>query len=59
MGENNCTGSNWQGINHQNMEIAHASQLKKKKKNHRVSIKPKQTLIKKKNTKLHVNGQQT
>ena len=33
MRENNCKGSNWQGINLQNIQIAHAAQYLKKKKN--------------------------
>ena len=32
MGKNICKESNWQGINLQNTQTAHAVQLKKKKK---------------------------
>ena len=33
MGENICKQSNWQGINLQNIQTAHAVQYQKKKKN--------------------------
>ena len=34
MGENICKWSHWQGINHQNIQTAHAAQyISKKKKN--------------------------
>ena len=32
MGENICKLSNWQGINHQNAQVAHAAWYEKKKK---------------------------
>ena len=32
MGENICKLSNWQGINHQNAQVAHAACYEKKKK---------------------------
>ena len=44
MGENICKLSNWQGINHQNAQVAHAAWYeKKKKKNQKMGRRPKQT----------------
>ena len=42
MGENICKQSNWQGINLQNIQTAHAAQYKKTKQpNKKMGGKPK------------------
>mgnify|MGYP006996737516 CR=1 FL=1 len=56
MGKNICKESNWQGINLQNTQTAHAVQYKKKKfkkKKKKKKIKKKKKKIKKKKKKMN------
>ena len=41
MGENICKWCDWQGINLQNIQTAHAAQYKKKKFNQKMGRRPK------------------
>ena len=44
MGENICKWSNWQKINLQNIQAAHAAQYEKNKEpNQKMDVRPKQT----------------
>ena len=56
MGENNSKWNNWQRINFQNIQAAHATQCQKNKQhNQKVGKRPKQTFLQRR----HTDGQQT
>ena len=55
MGENNSKWNNWQRINFQNIQAAHATQYQKKQPNQKVGKRPKQTFLQRRYTRWLIN----
>ena len=54
MAENICKQNNWQGVDLQNIQTAHATQYQHKRQQNKMGIRPKETFLQRR----HTNGQQ-